>query len=37
MQITRKKEALLDKTIDFFFKDIIEEGEEILNFTPFSS
>ena len=27
----KDKEALLDKTIDFFFKDIIEEGEEILN------
>ena len=27
----KDKEELLEKTIDFFFKDIIEEGEEILN------
>ena len=27
----KDKEDLLEKTIDFFFKDIISEGEEILN------
>ena len=32
----KDKEELLEKTIDFFFKDIIEEGEEILKDTKLS-
>lgn len=32
----KDKEALLDKTIDYFFKDIIEEGKEILIDTTLS-